>query len=489
MKPTNAFALALGLVTLLLAGCDSAITPNPDLTHDEGVAGPHVSGVSELTLAREHLDASLTNGSIDDVFVKLADRFEGFGGVYENEEGYLVLVSKQPENARASQANLVSELLEMTGASDKFRSVMLRKQIRIQQATYSFTELAVYRTLIERRLRNDLSLVLTDVDERLNAVRVGFDETANISEANVHSMAVELGIPPEIIIFESMAVPEVAAIRRPPPKRPAPATPKKLTDYVRPLAGGLRIEANGGCTLGLPIWYGSPGNQTRGFLTASHCTSFVGYNNGSRWGQPHKSNAIGVEFEDPPLTDCDSSDLLCLTDAALIDLNDAHDNSTKTLVSQVYRTRFSSSTGPGSLTISGTPFSMVTTGSPFVGMDVNKVGIRTGWTTGEITGTCIKLYLPDIRHPDGVKRTTILDCYIRADTPVNVGDSGSALFAPISDGPGSENDGIFLGIQSACAGCNNADDTRTGDGFYVSWTAIDAAMNQYITLHEDQGGS
>ena len=125
-----------------------------------------------------------------------------------------------------------------------------------------------------------------------------------------------------------------------------------------------------------------------------------------------------------------------------------------------------------------------------MGMDVNKVGIRAGWTTGEITGTCVHTAVY-VRHPDGVVRRTRLYCYIRADTPVNFGDSGSALFATISDGPGSENDGIFLGIQSSCAGCNDDDDDDTGtaDGYYVSWTAIDAAMNQHITLFEDQGGS
>lgn len=399
-----------------------------------------------------------------------------------------MLVSRQPENTRAAQSELVSELLEMMEASDRFREGLLSKQIRIQHATYSFTELVVYRILIERKLRGDISsLVLTDVDERQNVVLVGFDETANISEANVHSMAVELGIPPEVIMFESMAVPQVAVSRWPYREHPTPTRPVELTNYVRPLAGGLRIDSNGGCTLGLPVWYGSPGNQTRGFLTASHCTSFVGYNNGSQWGQPQSENAIGVEFEDPPLTDCDASSLLCLTDAALIDLNDAHDNSTNTLVSQVYRTSFSSSTGPGGSAITGTPFSMLTTGTPYVGMDVNKVGIRTGWTTGEITGTCVDIAV-SVRHADGVMRSTRLSCYIRADTPVNTGDSGSALFATISDGLGSENDGAFLGILSACSGCNQSVTTQTGDGYYVSWAAINAAMNQTITLHEDQGG-
>ena len=170
---------------------------------------------------------------------------------------------------------------------------MLSKEIRIQQATYSFIELAVYRDLIDRKLRGDIPLVLTDVDERQNVVLLGLDETANISEANVHSSAAELGIPPKAIAFEHMAVPQAAVSRLPYPEHPTPTRVLHLTDYVRPLAGGLLIGANGGCTLGLPVWYGNSGNQTRGFLTASHCTIYVGINNGPQWGQP-QSAASGL---------------------------------------------------------------------------------------------------------------------------------------------------------------------------------------------------
>jgi len=113
-----------------------------------------------------------------------------------------------------------------------------------------------------------------------------------------------------------------------------------------------------------------------------------------------------------------------------------------------------------------------------MGLDVNKVGVRTGWTTGEITGTCVTIYLV-VRHPDGVKRLTLLPCYIRANTPVNVGDSGSALFSIVYD-PDPDGGG-FLGILSACDF-----NVIAGDCFpvayYVSWAAIDQAMNQHITL-------
>jgi hypothetical protein len=121
-----------------------------------------------------------------------------------------------------------------------------------------------------------------------------------------------------------------------------------------------------------------------------------------------------------------------------------------------------------------------------MGTDVNKVGQRTGWTTGEITGTGATLQV-NVYHPDGVKRSTRLKNYIKASTPVNTGDSGAALFTIVSD-PDPSDVGGFLGIQSACDVCNPLITSETGNGFYVPWASIDLAMNQNISLQEDQGG-
>ncbi len=425
---------------------------------------PIRTSAPEFLQARRQLDASLIFNSIDEIFVRLSDRFEGFGGAYENDDGQLVLVSRQPESTRAARDELAAELFEMIEIDDNSRSAYLSKEISIQSAVYSFTELAVYRDLIERNLRNGIPLVLTDVDERRNVVVMGLDETANVSTADVISKAAQLGIPPEAIVIEQMPIPRTAIDMSP---GLTPATPPMrlplITDYVRPLAGGLQIDKDGRCTLGIPVWYGDPGNQTRGFLTASHCTGFVGTNNGSQWGQPWLSNSIGTEFEDPPLTNCETG--YCdLTDAALIDLNSAHDNASMTLPGHVYLTDFSSSTGPGGYAVTGETVPLWTQ-SPLMGLDVNKVGIRTGWTTGEITGTCATIYVV-VRHPDDIQRLTRLPCYIQADTPVNIGDSGSALFSIVYD-PDPDGGG-FLGILSACVGCDPDVTSQTGVGYYVS---------------------
>lgn len=70
-------------------------------------------------------------------------------------------------------------------------------------------------------------------------------------------------------------------------------------------------------------------------------------------------------------------------------------------------------------------------------------------------------------------------CFI--EEPVNVGDSGSGLFSIVYD-PDPDGGG-FLGILSACTGC---DPDVSTTAYYVSWAAIQQAMNQHITLHGDQ---
>ena len=42
-----------------------------------------------------------------------------------------------------------------------------------------------------------------------------------------------------------------------------------------------------------------------------------------------------------------------------------------------------------------------------------------------------------------------------------------------------------MGILSACGGCGTNPSTVA---YYVSWSAINQAMNAYITLYEDEGG-
>lgn len=481
--PPLRLSLLLIVAAVTLVSCDSAAVV--ERAPESEVVSPIRAASPAFASLRARLDASLAPGTVDDAYVKLSDRFEGFGGLYEDEAGHLVLTFTDERKGRAVRDELVDVLLEMGLLHSKHDAKLLSKEVKIRQVTYSFTELAAYRALLAEKLQAEAPIVLTDADEERNVVRIGVDETADIAVFTLQSLTTRYGVPAEAAVFERVPTPEVAApgpahdVGLRPPGVGARAV--RLTDHVRPLAGGLLIRANGGCSMGVPVWYGSSSNPQRGFLTASHCTSFVGYNNGSQWSQHTSGHSIGIEFEDPPLTNCDSTSLECLVDAALIDLNSAHDNSTQTLVPHVYLTSFSSSTGPGSYSLTGETVDLRFFPTPRAGMDVHKVGQRTGWTSGDITGTCVDGALR-VRHPDGIERLTRTQCYIEASTPVNSGDSGSALITILDDPLSSQTEGGFLGILSYCTICNPNITSATSPGGYVSWAAINQAFTNNIRL-------
>ncbi len=59
-----------------------------------------------------------------------------------------------------------------------------------------------------------------------------------------------------------------------------------------------------------------------------------------------------------------------------------------------------------------------------MGDEVNKVGYKTGWTYGNVTGTCKTKLFTNLA--DGSHFTAV--CYDEASAGVDFGDSGSAAF-------------------------------------------------------------
>jgi len=97
----------LGVVLFSLAACDSAKITDSLSPQEE--MEPMQTSSPEFAQARKQSDASIISNSIDDIFVRLANRFGGFGGAYENDDGQLVLVSRQPESTRAARDELAAE--------------------------------------------------------------------------------------------------------------------------------------------------------------------------------------------------------------------------------------------------------------------------------------------------------------------------------------------------------------------------------------------
>ena len=85
-------------------------------------------------------------------------------------------------------------------------------------------------------------------------------------------------------------------------------------------------------------------------------------------------------------------------------------------------------------------FTVVATGDALVGTRINKVGSTTGWTWGDVAGTCVDGYILMNGY------TNVIRCEDEADYVADHGDSGAPVFFLSAAGDGTEI--TFLGLHS-----------------------------------------
>jgi hypothetical protein len=244
-----------------------------------------------------------------------------------------------------------------------------------------------------------------DQDETRGVIRIGIDPAADVDE--VAAWVAAAGIPADAVSIEG---------------RPRGRNLTTLRDRLRPVPGGVQITANGDslCTLTVNALLSE--SEEWGFLICSHCTvefgavSGVAYQNEEGYG-----NAIGYELVDPALWApgeglCPSSvQHGCrFSDAAFFAYSSSSYPDSMTIARTV-------SWPPQSVTInSNSPRFGVTGPVEYlpVGLDVHKIGRTTGWTTGEITATCVDKEMGGI----------VMFCSWVADYDSGDGDSGSPVF-------------------------------------------------------------
>src|SRR5262249_26932385 len=171
-----------------------------------------------------------------------------------------------------------------------------------------------------------------------------------------------------------------------------------LRSHVRPLPGGVQIEADTGatsfktCTMG----FNAIRAGVSGFVTNSHCTTTRGGSNGTDFHQPDdpwwtERNKVGDEIADPNyFTEgaCPANRRCRFSDSAFIDYSIARG-------SNIART---TGRNNGSLTISSTNPRLTIVGemsSWIDGSELDKIGRTTGWTFGAVNGTCQNVNVTD----------------------------------------------------------------------------------------------
>ena len=268
-------------------------------------------------------------------------------------------------------------------------------------------------------------VVFTDADETRGRLVVGVLDLR--SEGQVRGRLRALGI-------DSQDVDVVET-------EPIIALATTLRDRSSSIVGGLQIRFSQYlCSLGFPAIRG----VDRGFVTASHCSDKQGTVDGTTYYQPLDQVAedfIGTEIADPPYVRGSGKDCPRSRRCRLSDTNfSSADGPRGVTVGKIART-----TGLGSLTIdSANPFTITGEGVAADKAPVDKVGRTTGWTRGNVSGTCVDT---------GVSGSTIVllcQTFVTGSgVIVQGGDSGSPVFASTN---GSNNvtllGGLWGGNQS-----------------------------------------
>jgi len=250
-------------------------------------------------------------------------------------------------------------------------------------------------------------VVFTDADETRGRLVVGI--LNRNGEGQVRGRLRALGIDSQSVdVVETEPILALATLR----------------DRSPDVKGGLQIRFSQYlCSLGFIAETASGA----GFVTASHCSDRQGAVDGTTYYQPLNQDPndwIGTEIADPDYVrngaGCPKGKK-CRRSDANFSLTSGARELTLGAIARTER--------PGSLTIAtGLPFNITAEGTAGAGMTVHKVGRTTGWTSGNVSNTCVNT---------GVSGTSIvLLCQTFVTSSgviVGGGDSGSPAFR-ITDG-------------------------------------------------------
>ena len=310
--------------------------------------------------------------------------------------------------------------------------------LEVAAAKYSFRQLRSWRDSVADEYFAIDGVSSLSIDYRANKIILG----ATTNNSTVNNLLAVHGVPQDAyeVVYEGQLVPQACA---------NPSNGPTLRDCFRPIPGGVQIDETlsggvfgfGACSTAgandrLMVEY-NPAFWQSGFLTASHCTSNQWANN-SDWiwqknvDSPVFQQRVGFEFRDPPGYAC-GSNICRSSDAAWIWADNA-------AVQHGTIARTTWYNGSTTIDSSNPRFLIVGWLGSVQGMEVEKVGRTTGWTTGTVTSVCV----------DALNGNLRLTCQSRANYASDGGDSGGAVFKWwYWDGSKAEIVGIHTGVITA----------------------------------------
>lgn len=413
--------------TLLLAGCQ-----------DQPTSPVVPSGAKQVNAAA----ADQANGRQDEEeMAQIAREVPGFGGFYFDREGNVTAFLTDPAKGPAAQAALrpiIQERAAWRGARG-----MAQPRFMVRQGQFGFLQLAGWRDQLSIPVLDLPGVKAVDLDESDNRIWIGITDAT--ARGAVQNKLAQLGIPREATVIE---IEEDAFLLDPttPSYEAGSSTcayaAYEIDDCIRPLIGGIQIgwlvpnqEPNtfSGCTTG---FVADMDDGTRVVVTNSHCGE-------TEWGRDYESYYqnfpgvpgsvrhdlyVGHEYRDPSGSSCGFLSVnKCRNADAMAFWIDPSTGAT-TNFGYIARTTFANYGAPGSKVIDqANPTFRIssTVGTVRENDPVNKIGVRTGWTRGYVTRSCV-----DVNAGNYHKYR----CQSKTDLHAFKGDSGSPVFREVGDG-------------------------------------------------------
>lgn len=404
------------ILALLMTGCDGNVSaPSESVTY-RGSTRSVAAGLSPTASARARaaIEAAVQGRSaraFEDEILRLESELPEVGGAYWAENASVFVVHLTDQSAEPRLRGVLARQAVTWRVPPEMRQIALTN-LRVIAGRYAFSSLVAWQqTLIADPAARGLWYGL-DADEQTNRLRVYVATTAAVEQ--VSAAGSRLGIPLEAMLIRVEAPASDYAT-------------ENLRKKYRPAFGGLMIsnqEALNACTLGWNVPHPTTGEE--GFLTAAHCIQRTDYGHlGTPFAQAYTNEGtLGTVQLNPPWNDatlgygwgddCQGYDPCTHADVMWLRHNSAS-NSRHT----VARTEYAGvGDGGGSISIVGTFYPTAPSYTIYVGQPLNKMGRTTGWTSGNVTESCLFYNFPPQTVP----------CTHKAGMRGGWGDSGAPVF-------------------------------------------------------------
>jgi hypothetical protein len=462
-------------LSLLLTACGDTPSGPPgfnDINSSDNEIGDHAcrSMSSQMTLKSAYEQVQSIRRNAESHLHKMNDQIAGFGGMYIDEVGRMVVYIQDTSEAVHAK-NIVSRHMR-----SKINRSSVSDEIIIKTGEYSFQELAVWRELATAFLLASSHfhyVHATHVHEEVNRIAIGID-ASYWSDENLKDvtsfMTTTLEIPQNAIVFEKEFIEDEEE------EDIFQTLGGDTFERQRPILGGLRIRyGSSNCSMGfLGVFDGD-----EVFVTNGHCTENAHRRSGTLYYQGERgepNDVVGMEIADGPQTleMCVTPNSDCWScrwsDSAIVSIREDVEHSRGYIAKTEWKSETWMVEGSRQIDQEDPVFTIVDLQDDILsGMTLHKVGGNSGWTSGVVIRTCV-----DSRRS---RHELILQCQYRARyASSGGGTSGSPVFKHSeSEYEGIDNPITLVGIHWASSNRDRANG-------YTVFSPIDGVLKDFEEL-------